>query len=69
MSRLISRDPFARTELHSYVIQPKGGTVCSCQNCGQTGRLYQYVTETDDGRKHYHPRLFCSVGCFRSHSS
>lgn len=64
MSRLISRDPFARTELHRASV----GTG-SCKWCGSHKRLDHYWTESDGGRKFAHPGLFCSVSCFRSYNS
>lgn len=79
MSRLISRDPFAREELHrlSVIIvgqYPHGG----CAWCGNHGRalhavsgnprfrLYVYFTETDAGRRHTHAGQFCSKSCHDS---
>lgn len=80
--RLISRDPFARTELHRETVivsLPHQG----CFWCGNHGkpvkpsdrngyanphRLFRYLTETDSGRQSHIPGLFCSVGCMRSYS-
>lgn len=72
MSRLISRDPFARTELHAirdYNVTPRG-----CSECGEYCRtptrimyLNQYVIEHDGGRKEEISGRFCSVSCMRSH--
>ena len=71
MSRLISRDPFARTELHRHKRFAKGqASGMACKECGQPSEsvtLYQYSTETDGGRKFFHSGLYCSVGCFRAH--
>lgn len=67
----ISRDPFARQELHrerEYV-----HTFRTCDWCGQTKStkserryLYRYRTETDGGRSHEHRGLFCSKSCHDS---
>jgi len=59
---LISRDPFAREELHQETV----ATTSSCKWCGQTrksGKLFQYYTELDNGHIYYHNGLFCSKGC------
>lgn len=66
MSRLISRDPFARTELHRETV--KGPAVCSW--CGWKGKLYYYYTEYDDHRgKHIHDGYFCGKGCHDAYHS
>lgn len=72
MSRMIARDPFARTELHRENMSV--GATTSCSWCGggkmtQGGHrlLYRYFTESDGGRTYNHPGLFCGVGCFRSY--
>lgn len=83
MSRLISRDPFARTELHcervhTVWIDPPHYTKakCTCTWCGSVAKaraghpyLNRYWTETDGGRRHDHKGEFCSVSCFRSYHS
>lgn len=70
MSRYVSRDPFAREELHREIEFDPAAT---CPDCGgyrltRTGRryLYRYTVETDGGRKYADRRAFCSVGCRRS---
>jgi hypothetical protein len=58
----ISRDPFARTELHRQSVEVSGG----CDWCGQqhkSGKLFQYRTESDGGRENRHTGLFCSKSC------
>lgn len=77
MSRLISRDPFARTELHRTTVTVEWAT---CKNCGSVNKptgsrgqyigrkLFRYHTEHDGGRRDDHPGLFCSVGCFRCYN-
>jgi hypothetical protein len=68
MSRLVSRNPFARHELHvTRVHSPNEG----CTECGnmrivtQNGKtwLYQFWTETDEGKKYLDEKLFCSREC------
>jgi hypothetical protein len=62
----ISRDPFARTELHKTAVK----TTLTCDWCGQKrkdGKLYQYRNESDGGRTGYIPGLFCSISCMRSY--
>lgn len=73
MSTLISRDSFARQELHRERENFPGDNTCSF--CGQVkvtlkGRpyLYRYYTETDSGRKHELRGLFCSVSCLRAYN-
>jgi hypothetical protein len=71
MSALISRDPFARQELHREVM----ATSRSCDNCGgfrwRGGRklqsLFAYFTESDGGRRFEHRGLFCSKPCHDSY--
>ena len=62
----ISRDSFARTELHRVAIE----TSQSCQFCGNRrkgGKLFQYQTHSDGGRVSIAPKLFCSISCMRSY--
>ncbi len=71
---LLTRDPFARTELHKSRIAPVDVSYAalSCDWCGQTGRggaLYRFQTESDGGRVSRHPGRFCSASCFRSYHS
>jgi hypothetical protein len=69
----VSRDPFARTELHKERV-----TVVSqaCGWCGGIRRkkdgtpyLYRYRTETDGGRKFEHRDLFCCKPCHDDYHS
>lgn len=65
---LISRDPFARTELHRTFVRPTGDE--TCDNCGGLngrGGLFEYHTETDGGRTYPHRGLFCSKSCHDSY--
>lgn len=69
MSAPVSRDPFARTELHrerEYFVAGKP----SCSWCGgfrltPSGRayLFRYSTQHDAGRTAQHAGLFCSKSC------
>lgn len=62
----ISRDPFAREELHREAIETRD----TCDFCGNTrkdGKLFQYRIEKD-GSRFWDKRdtikgLFCSIGC------
>lgn len=65
MSRLISRDPFARTELHRETI--KEPRVCSW--CGWKGKMFKYRTESDSGWASEHPGQFCGKGCHDAYYS
>ena len=68
----VSRDPFAREEVHCSTV-PAHGTCGWCGNPGReerrkgqpTGRrlLREYRVETDGGRTYAIPGQFCSVGC------
>ncbi len=58
----ISRDPFARSELHRRTATTSTG----CNWCGPTrksGKLFRYETQTDGGKTHRHKGLFCSRSC------
>lgn len=63
MSRLISRDPFARQELHSRVYS----NAMECDWCGTYRRVFEYWTETDGGRSFEHKGVFCSKDCHDSY--
>ena len=61
---LMSRDPFAREELH------RDTTEGECSWCGGTnarGKVYRYHIETDGGREVPLPGLFCSESCRKSY--
>ncbi len=70
---LVSRDPFARTEIHAerdYDVHHG----CGCMWCGglrhtPKGRafLMQYRLEHDGGRVEQLPGRFCSADCRRSY--
>jgi len=66
----VSRDPFAREELHREKVKTSKG----CDWCGQTrkgGKLFAYHIEPDGilCRKNPIKGLFCSVGCMRAYHS
>lgn len=63
---LVSRNPFAREELHRVRVHgPAGCTWCGQQRKTPSGRayLYEYVTETDGGRRFPHKGRFCCLEC------
>lgn len=71
----ISRDPFARQEIHRSAITDYHGA--QCQWCGSLGRalkhgghrLYRYETQTDGGRCFVHGGVFCCKSCHDSYHS
>ena len=64
----ISRDVFARRELHSVSVTPHDGETCTwCGNLSGNGKLYAYRLEYDGGSKERVPGRFCSVACMRSY--
>lgn len=73
MSRLISRDPFARTELHreNYALLPN--EACTCSWCGQRRATnpplfkYSIVGDGTSRRINYLKGAFCSVSCMRAY--
>lgn len=79
----ISRDPFARTELHServrlrWINPPQYDKPSQCCAwCGGVKKtranhpyLNQYRIEHDGGRVDEASELFCSVSCFRDYNS
>lgn len=70
---LISRDPFARQELHREIVHAKGKT---CEWCGSTRHtkrgpsefLYRYDVQTDGGRTYEGSKLFCCKSCHDSYA-
>jgi len=68
---LVSRNPFARHELHRRNVY----STATCAWCGQSrttkprngtlgkSYLYQFRCETDDGRTYEGSKLFCSKSC------
>lgn len=66
----ISRDPFARQELQRHTVRTFNFPKCSwCGNTNRQGHLYQYIVESDGGRRFPIAGEFCSVGCMRSYHS
>lgn len=68
---LISRDPFARTELHreNEYSETAGCNWCGRQRISRGGRtyLYRYRTETDSGHVLYDGKKFCSLTCRKAY--
>jgi len=68
MSRLVSRDPFAREELHVERVHDPATTCTWCGGIRMTTNnginwLYRFWVETDGGRKYVDKQLFCSRDC------
>ena len=63
----ISRDPFARTELHRIELTPYFRKCDWCGGKNARGNLFAYRVESDGGRKEYVKGEFCCVGCMRSY--
>jgi hypothetical protein len=66
----VSRDPFARTELHRSRVEVNGQTCDWCGGvCERKGKtvLYAYRIESDGGRHSDIRGLFCSASCMRSY--
>jgi hypothetical protein len=70
----ISRDSFARTELHREIVNAPLNNR-GCYWCGgsrsKNGQLldglFQYSTESDGGSTNVHKGLFCSKSCHDSY--
>ena len=67
---LVSRDPYARQELHKQIASVMNGKTCDW--CGSVRwsrhktpvpQLYSFTTETDGGRSFRDKGLFCSRSC------
>jgi hypothetical protein len=63
MSARISRDPFARTELHRTETKAAGASCDWCGGLNRRGGLFSYTTESDGGRKSPHRGRFCCKPC------
>jgi hypothetical protein len=59
----ISRDPFARSELHRELVGAGNSTCDWCGSVRKGNKLYKYRTEPDAGRANEHKGLFCSKSC------
>ena len=70
MSRLISRDPFARQELHRETIDAQGQTCSWCGNVAKGKKLFVYYTERDSIRpnRRTHNGAFCCKSCFNDYN-
>lgn len=70
MSTLVSRDPFARTEIHRTRHYVSASTCRECGNVKSTPKgatyLYAYDVQSDGGRRSMLSGFFCSVGCMRA---
>lgn len=63
---LVSRDSFARQEIHRDYVPAGELTTETCAWCGNRGRrgqLYLYRLELDGGRSFKDTKLFCSSSC------
>lgn len=67
----VSRDCFARTELHRELATTTAAPhECDwCGGTGSNGRLYRFRTESDGGSKHHHKGRFCSKSCHNDYHS
>ncbi len=65
----ISRNPFAREELHREAVPANGHTCSWCGTERKSGRLFQYSIQADSGRSGKLNKLFCGVSCMRSYHS
>lgn len=66
----VSRNPFAREELHRESVRFYWGETI-CRWCGGTrkgGKLWQYRIETDGGTIRRIDGVYCSVSCFRAYN-
>lgn len=69
---LVTRDPFAREEIHKERV--KEGECAWCGACDPGGndngaavhKLYRFRVETDGGRTRVDGRVFCSKSCRES---
>jgi hypothetical protein len=67
---IISRDPFAREEIHRDVDRNSANRTCAwCGGTRPNGTLFSYRTETDGGRTFRHKGLFCSKSCHDAYHS
>jgi hypothetical protein len=71
MSRLLSRDPFARQELHRETIDAMGTTCSWCGNVAKGNKLFVYYTERDGIKpnRRTHNGAFCSKSCHDDYHS
>jgi hypothetical protein len=72
MSAYISRDPYARIELHrERTYSHAHCTMCDSMRVDARGKNYLYIYQivTDSGRVTHVPGHFCSVDCMRGYNS
>lgn len=62
----VSRDPFARQELHKESVK---GTCTNCGSANRYGKVWKFREETDGGRSSEINGEFCSKGCLESYHS
>ena len=65
----VSRDPFARQELHREQMEKSLFTCDWCGGVNGFGKLFQYRIESDGGRKTRISGKFCSRSCMQSYHS
>ena len=65
----ISRDPFARSELHRETVDAGNATCDWCGSVRKGNKLYEYRTESDGGRTFPHEGLFCCKSCHDDYHS
>lgn len=61
----VSRDPFAREELHRR-FEPGASCAWCGGKCGKGNGAYRYRVETDGGRSFEDRKTFCSKDCRES---
>lgn len=67
---IISRNPFARSELHREELRQGANRPPSYDNCGNhnaRGNLFAYSRESDGGGKDHIRGLFCSKACMEAY--
>lgn len=65
----VSRDPFAREELHRSFVRNAKCSWCGSARITRTGNTgaYTYRIETDGGRTHDIRGTFCSTDCMHTY--
>lgn len=64
---MVSRDPFARQEIHRHTVENTGKGCDWCGGSNARGKLHEYQVETDGGSKHPIKGKFCSKDCMESY--
>jgi hypothetical protein len=60
---IVSRDPFAREEIHK---KPVRGTCAECGGQNRHGKVWKFRVETDGGRSFEIDQEFCSKSCMET---